>query len=213
MTWDWRNRANIIGPVKNQTNGRSSDWALAIASALEAQYGLKYDNPIQLSAQQLLDCANVSADESVEDAFQYIANYGGIAKASAYKYTGVPGQCYFNLTTPAIQTYGLGWESLMELDEEIIQTIFDKGPVVSSDFLVAQDFIDYKTGVFTSSSCLANPLFNHTLLIIGYGKEQVGGDLVDYWLVQNSWGIGWGSNGFAKIQRGVNLCGVTENVF
>jgi C1A family cysteine protease len=39
---------------------------------------------------------------------------------------------------------------------------------------------------------------------IGYGNE--GG--LDYWLVQNSWDVTWGMNGFFKIE--VNECGISD---
>jgi hypothetical protein len=50
-------------------------------------------------------------------------------------------------------------------------------------------------------------------LLVGYGTDIVKGVNVPYWLIKNSWGAGWGINGFAKILRtNANLCGVMSNV-
>lgn len=42
------------------------------------------------------------------------------------------------------------------------------------------------------------PIINHAVLAIGYGKADNGDK---YWLIQNSWGAGWGMGGRIKLLR------------
>lgn len=44
----------------------------------------------------------------------------------------------------------------------------------------------------------------HAVLIVGYGKEKD----IPYYLIKNSWGTGWGIEGFGKIRVAAvwNLC-------
>ena len=50
---------------------------------------------------------------------------------------------------------------------------------------------------------------NHAVTIIGYGTTENG---IKYWLAKNSWGKGWGENGYIKIKRDIEssegVCGI-----
>ncbi|PIC14502.1 hypothetical protein B9Z55_026793 [Caenorhabditis nigoni] len=87
-----------------------------------------------------------------------------------------------------------------------IQTeIYNNGPVEVS-YRVYEDFYHYKSGVYHYVSGKLTGA--HAVKIIGWGTENK----VDYWLVANSWGTSFGENGFFKIRRGTNECGIEENV-
>lgn len=50
---------------------------------------------------------------------------------------------------------------------------------------------------------------NHCVTIVGYGTTDDG---IKYWIIKNSWGTGWGENGYMRMQRGTKeeegLCGI-----
>merc|ERR1711939_1297010 len=61
----------------------------------------------------------------------------------------------------------------------------------------------YQGGILTGE-CGAN--LDHGVLAVGYTE--------DYWLVKNSWGATWGSDGYIKLARGMDdgpgQCGILE---
>lgn len=87
--------------------------------------------------------------------------------------------------------------------EAKLQTMINTyGSAVS--YLNASDggFGNYAGGVF--SGCTQKTI-NHAITVVGWGTDATGGD---YWLIKNSWGLGWGKQGYMQIKRGVNMCGI-----
>ena len=48
----------------------------------------------------------------------------------------------------------------------------------------------------------------HSVKIIGWGVENG----IDYWKVTNSWNRYWGEDGFFRIVRGTNECGIERAI-
>jgi len=89
-------------------------------------------------------------------------------------------------------------------EDELLDAVYNVGPV-SITFEVVDGFKDYTSGVYTSDTCgNTTDDVNHAVLAVGYGTE----DGMDYWYVKNSWGADWGDDGYFKIEKGVNMCGV-----
>ncbi|CAE7400406.1 CTSB [Symbiodinium sp. KB8] len=88
---------------------------------------------------------------------------------------------------------------------DIQQDIYQYGAVTAA-FSVYEDFLSYKSGVYKHVT--GSMLGGHAISIIGWGTESG----TDYWLVRNSWNTDWGANGYFKIARGVDECGIEDEV-
>lgn len=90
-------------------------------------------------------------------------------------------------------------------DEAQILTAVGLAGPVSIAFEVTDDFQAYTGGVFSDPTCHQDPEHvNHAVLIVGYGSENG----QDFWIVKNSWGADWGEQGYFRIIRGKNECGL-----
>ncbi|XP_047024372.1 cathepsin B-like [Helicoverpa zea] len=96
--------------------------------------------------------------------------------------------------------------TLRSNEDDIKAELFKNGPVEAS-FGVYSDFLHYKHGVYVKLPN-ATHLGGHAIKILGWGVENG----QKYWLAANSWNTYWGDKGFFKILRGVNHCGIENEV-
>lgn len=89
--------------------------------------------------------------------------------------------------------------------EQIQTELLTNGPTEVA-FTVYEDFLSYKSGVYKHVT--GSPLGGHAVKMIGWGIENS----QPYWLLANSWNTDWGDNGFFKILRGSDECGIESEV-
>lgn len=101
--------------------------------------------------------------------------------------------------------FGATAYSVSSNPDKIAQEIMTNGPVEAA-FTVYSDFLSYKSGVYQHTT--GRPLGGHAIKIIGWGVENN----TPYWIVANSWNSDWGDNGYFKIKRGNDECGIESEV-
>ncbi|XP_047997963.1 procathepsin L-like [Leguminivora glycinivorella] len=207
-----------VTDVKDQYKGYcpSVGWAFSATGALEAQHFLRTGQLESLSEQHLLDCSyfygnNSCAGGDVEWAFAFVAGHGGIATEEFYPYNAIPGQCgavhdvtYSNVTVT-------GFVQAPTDEARLQRWVARYGPASVRVHSQLYSFQSYLGGVYYDKGCADADLeLDHAMLLVGYGTEQPGGD---YWLLKNSWGIGWGEDGYMKLARNRgNHCGIASRV-
>jgi cathepsin B len=89
--------------------------------------------------------------------------------------------------------------------EAIQKEIMTHGPVEVA-FEVYEDFLNYESGVYVHTGGKLGG--GHAVKMIGWGMDQG----MPYWLVANSWNTDFGEDGFFRILRGVDECGIESGV-
>lgn len=65
---------------------------------------------------------------------------------------------------------------------------------------------NYTSGIIDYTWCNDNKeSLNYATIVVGYDTTENG---TDYWILQNFWGTDWGEDGFFRITRGNNTCGI-----
>jgi C1A family cysteine protease len=217
-----------VSPAKKQGSCGSCASFTTVSTVETCMFKETGKLPRDLSEQELLDCAfhykrntmgckgawpkdymewmyrRHNGGLATERRYPYIsANWGMVDRAGTCRKNKVPNAKTGAKVTRHYQT----WRAT----EDDIMRILAQGRAVASSIKVEDNFHLFRNRVYQNSKCQNyRTNLNHTdnrdhaITIVGYGTQNG----VKYWKIKNSWGTGWGKNGFMKILRGKGHCGI-----
>lgn len=204
---DWRDfdGRNWTTRIRNQGNCGSC-VAFATVGAIEARLEIALANPAlnpDLSEAHLFFCDSNSSCTTgwAPYAAMNSARDTGIADEACYPYDVSAQAC----------TLCPAWENgVTQIDDwvgltnqaDMKQALADEGPLEAT-MLVYSDFFRYTGGVYRHTSGALEG--GHAVTVVGYDDEE------GYWIAKNSWGRGWGEDGWFRIAYGE--CGVDDYAY
>ena len=192
-SFDWRDN-NGVTPVRHQ-GCCGSCWAFSAVGAVESAFLIHTGRAVDLSEQHLVStCCNAGdCDGGWPDwSLDYI-EANGIPDEPCYPYQSRDTRC-----NPCA-----GWESSAYMIEGYVYVqpntdafktaLKEYGPlaVVVS---VPDDWYTYRSGIYSPVRDVG--WANHAVLLTGWDDSD------GCWFIKNSWGAGWGEQGYARVKYG-----------
>jgi len=201
---DWVAKGAVT-PVKNQQRCGSC-WAFSSTGSLEGAFFVATGKLQSLSEEDLVQCNSVTDHGCqgglMDNAFNWVQQ-NGICSEESYPYTsggGVTGKCKKTCTPTVTVT---GHTDVPSKDETALKAAVSKQPVSVAIEADKSAFQLYKGGVLDNPAC--GTQLDHGVLVVGYGTDDK-----DYWKVKNSWGATWGEQGYIRMVRNKNQCGISQ---
>jgi len=202
---------SLIHPIRNQERCGSC-WAFSASEVLSDREAIATGKPSPvLSAEDMVSCDQGDmgcGGGQLSKAWQYLKDTGIVTDA-CFPYSageGTPAPCASSCSddeafvrTRAASIFAINGVQNMQKE------VFTNGPIQVA-FMVYKSFMSYQSGVYSKHFWEFLPEGGHAVKIVGYGTE----DAADYWTVANSWGPTWGDEGFFRIVRGKNACGIEK---
>jgi C1A family cysteine protease len=190
--------------VKNQLSCGSC-WAFATVGPLECNILIKDGVEVDLSEQWLVSCNQdgwgCGGGWWAHDYFQWktdpCGDNGAVLEAD-FPYSGTDEAC----DCPYPHAYWIDSWGYIYNDYEVTptadlkQALVDYGPV-SVALCANSAFQAYTGGVFNGPTCSE---INHGVTLVGWDDSK---GTAGAWLIKNSWGPGWGEDGYMWIEYGV----------
>ena len=207
---DWVAKGGVT-PVKNQ--GRcGSCWAFSTTGSIEGAYFVATGHLVSLSEEELVQCSH-NGDHGcqgglMDNGFTWVEKNGLCLEADDpyTSGTGTTGTCNGKSATCAPNVTVTGFTDVKSGDENALLAAVANQPVSIAIEADKSAFQMYKGGVLDNPAC--GTKLDHGVLVVGFGTDASLSK--DYWKVKNSWGATWGEQGYIRMVRGSNQCGIAQ---
>jgi len=205
----------LVSPIKDQNVDSNNNpvecgscWAFATNAVVESSYlALRKEN-INASEQELISCSSAGSCEGGWWAFDFLWR-PGIESGINYKYDGKDSPCRtpINVEFRVVQTGYVSQavrnaEDLIPSDSELKSAMCQHGPLAVG-INATPAFVLFGAEQHDAQSVFSEKdsgYPNHAIVLVGWNRNG--------WIIKNSWGPGWGQNGFAIVKYGSNSVGL-----
>jgi parallel beta-helix repeat protein len=199
-SFSWRdvNGVDFTTPIRNQSPFPSCEsFALVAAVETMVQYKVGFPFNCDLSEAHLFffSGGNIVWGSYPENDTEFLKDYG-VPDEACWPYPHDLYQYPLNTTSPNWENRTVkitNW-SYLPADLSAIKTALVTNGPVPSYFLVYDDFLYYKKGIYQHRWGRVRGA--HYMAIVGYNDDP------GYWIVKNSWGVNYQDHGWINIKYG-----------
>ena len=197
--FDWRSLGGTT-PARDQ-GSCGSCWAFAATGQMESHILINEERSLDLSEQSVIDCNPYGSGCDggwSSSAYRVFRDYGATLESCNPYQTRDDLPC--TQTDCEVQGRISGWSSVTN-DVNSIKEALLTGPVYTTIDIVDR-FYDYISGCFSWEDEVVG---YHAVLIVGWDDTRCSGE--GAWIIKNSWGSGWGMDGYGYVEYGNNNIG------
>jgi len=208
-SWDWRTLGGITS-VKNQ-NPYGTCWSFAAIGDLESKVLINESFAPDYSEMNVVACnphgTTCNSGGNAWMSTNYLALLGSVDELCNPYPVGCPTPSCLNPTCAFLKQI-TEWRVIPNDVTAIKHAVMNYGPVSTAMYASFPGFSSYDGSYCLTYTGVESP--NHALLIVGWDDAMCGG--TGGWIVKNSWGTGWGDNGYFYIAYGNARIGEASNV-